>query len=123
MQFAVLDADHPIAKPVPAAPAGDWNLLANLPVLNLGAGAAVLGQFNVGLAPVLPSVLGVPAYSEVYVGPASMVWDAVPVGYPRIKCSLLAWGLSGSCTMMVPVGKRINGTPNVPLLQMRHAVW
>lgn len=81
MQFAVLYADHPIAKPAPVAPAGNWNLLANVPVLNLGAGAAVLGQFDVGLAPILPSVLGAPAYSEVYVGPASMVWDAVTVGY------------------------------------------
>jgi hypothetical protein len=25
--------------------------------------------------------------------------------------------------MIVPVGKRVNGTPSVPLLHIRHAVW
>lgn len=75
-------------KPTPGLGGGGWRLLHNNPVLNLGAPPGVPGQFDLqapfGVVGNQDSVLGNGAYSEIFVPPADMVFDAVTVGYGTI---------------------------------------
>jgi hypothetical protein len=83
----------PVVVAAAAAAAGvvapNWRLLANIPVLNLVAGApGVVGQFNLQPLPAVvgvgDSVLGADVYSEIFVPPAHMIFDAATVGYGSV---------------------------------------
>jgi hypothetical protein len=103
MLFAMFHATSATAKPspVPLVPAGgapapaggtpNWQLLGNIPVLNLGAPPGLAGQFNLEQLPAAfglqQSVLGPNVYSEVDVPPADMIFDAVTAGYGTIAAA------------------------------------
>src|SRR6201995_3553809 len=79
-----------VPKPAAAAGAAGWNLLPLGPPLQPGG-----GPFAFGLGPqTLPSAVqpGVNVYSEVPVPPASLLWDAITVGYGWVSDLLVYIG-------------------------------